>query len=308
VTTAPEALEIEAIGRSRAETIRLYVDIARPKVMGLVLFTGLPALLLGQPSFPDPVKATWVLIGTALAGTSCSALNAWWERESDARMARTRKRPLPASVVLPRAVLAYGLALAVVSTLLLWAVGGALAAAVGLSTIVFYVGVYTMYLKPRTPQNIVIGGAAGGTAPLIASAAMNGEITVGAWVLFTIIFLWTPPHFWAIALFRKREYANAGFPMMPNVIGDQPTRWRSLFYTVLLVAVTLLPVWLGDLGAIYAVSAVALGAWFTGHVVRSIVADDVAVDWKVFKASVAYLFFLFLTMIFDLLMLPWGTP
>ena len=146
-----------------------------------------------------------------MAGGASSALNAYVERESDAKMARTRRRPLPASVLVPRTVFAYGIALTVLSTAVLYWVGGLLAAFVGIGTIVFYVGIYTMWLKPRTPQNIVIGGAAGATAPLIASAAMTGNITLGAWILFAIVFLWTPPHFWAIALYRKQEYAEADF-------------------------------------------------------------------------------------------------
>jgi len=268
--------------------------------MALVVFTAVPALALGEEGWPSLAKAFWVLFATALAGGASSALNAYVERETDALMARTRRRPLPAAILLPRVVFVYGLLLTVVSTLLLWAVGGPVAAAVGLLTIVFYVGVYTLWLKPRTPQNIVIGGAAGATAPLIASAAMDGHISLGAWLLFGIIFLWTPPHFWAISIFRSREYERAGFPMMNLVVGDQPTRWRSLGYTLLLVAVSLLPVWFGYLGTLYAVAAVALGAWFTQAIVRSMIEQAPQADWRAFKASSSYLMLLFLAMIVDL--------
>lgn len=286
--------------RTWGETFKLYLAVTRPKVMALVVFTGLPALALGRTGWPTLSQAFWVLLGTALAGAASSALNAYVERETDARMARTRRRPLPAAVMVPHVMLGYGLFLTVFSTALLWAVGGPLAAGVGLGTILFYVLVYTMWLKPRTPQNIVIGGAAGATAPLIASAAMDGSISMGAWLLFGIIFLWTPPHFWAIAIFRRTEYASAGFPMMNLVVGDQPTRWRSLAYTLVLVPFTLVPVWLGYLGTLYSLSALGLGAWFTWQVVRSIRAQDPRVDWVVFKASTAYLSFLFLAMIVDL--------
>lgn len=286
--------------RTWAETARLYIDITRPKVMALVVFTAVPALALGQEGWPSAAHAFWVLFATALAGAASSAINAYIERDTDALMARTRNRPLPASALLPRVVLGYGVALTVVSTLLLAAVGGPLAASVGLATIAFYVGVYTMWLKPRTPQNIVIGGAAGATAPLIASAAMTGELSVGAWILFGIIFLWTPPHFWAIAICRKDDYARAGFPMMNLVVGDQPTRWRSLAYTLALVALTLVPVYLGDLGWLYGASALGLGAWFTWSVIRSLQLQTRQADWSVFKASTAYLMFLFLAMIVDL--------
>lgn len=303
MSALPEALETE---RSQASTLRLYLDVTRPKVMALVVFTGLPALLLGQPEWPSVGRAFWILVGTAFAGGASSAFNAYIERESDARMARTRRRPLPAAALLPRVVLAYGALLTVLSTLILWWIGGATSALIALATIAFYVGVYTAWLKPRTPQNIVIGGAAGSTAPLIASAAMDGSVTLGAWILFLIVFLWTPPHFWAVAIFRKREYEAAGFPMMPSVVGDQPTRWRSLAYTVALVAVTLAPTWLGYLGPLYTVAAAALGAWFLWLVVRSIIGQHVVLDYRVFKGSVGYLSLLFMAMLIDLA-IPWGS-
>jgi len=189
--------------RNAAAWMRVYLDVTRPRVIALVLFTGLPVLALGRAVWPSPWEAFWLLTGTALAGGASSALNAYVERESDAKMARTRSRPLPAATIVPHMVLGYGLLLTVVSTAILAWIGGWLAAVVGLGTIVFYVVVYTMWLKPRTPQNIVIGGAAGATAPLIAAAALDGSLTLPAWILFAIVFLWTPPHFWAVALYRK---------------------------------------------------------------------------------------------------------
>jgi heme o synthase len=292
----------DTVAATRGDTARLLLDIARPRVIGLVVFTGLPALWLGKAEWPTPWLTFWVLLGTALAGGASSAFNAYVERETDARMARTKNRPLPAASVLPRVVLVYGAVLTALSTVVLWAVGGPVPAAIGLATIAFYVGVYTMWLKPRTPQNIVIGGAAGGTAPLIASAAIDGQISLGAWILFLVIFLWTPPHFWAIAIFRRREYEAAGFPMMPSVVGDQGTRWRSLAYTGLLVPVTLLPVALGQLGWVYGLAAAVLGGWFAVKVVGSITARRPVVDYGVFKASVVYLGLLFLAMFADLLL------
>lgn len=289
---------------ARGEKLRIYLDVTRPRVIALVLFTGLPILFVGRSGWPDLWLSVVVLLGTALAGGASSALNAYIERDTDARMARTRRRPLPASVLVPRTVLVYGLVMSVVSTAVLWLAGGWLAAVVGLSTILFYVLVYTIWLKPRTPQNIVIGGAAGATAPLIVAAAIDGTLTVQAWVLFAIIFLWTPPHFWAIAIYRRSEYANAGFPMMPLVVGDQPTRWRSLVYTVLTLAVSAVPFALGDLGWIYLVAATGLGLWFLGSVIQSIVAQRPAVDRRVFFISIAYLFFLYLAMMVDAV-LPW---
>lgn len=283
---------------------RLFYEIARPRVIGLVVFTGLPALALGRDGWVPLSEAVPVLVGTGLAGAASSALNAWIERDTDARMARTRRRPLPAASLLPNVVLAYGLLLTLVSTLVLWAVGGPLAAAVSLATIVFYVVVYTMWLKPRTPQNIVIGGAAGGTAPLIVSAAADHELSLGAWLLFLIVFLWTPPHFWAIAIYRRKEYELAGFPMMPSVVGDHATRLRSVAYTLALVAVTLLPAAVGYLTPAYAAGALALGAGFLGLVLHSVVARRPVVDWRVFKGSVVYLALLFAIMLADLAWRP----
>ena len=196
--------------------------------------------------------------------------------------------------------MSYGAALTVLGTAMIGATGGWFAAVIGLATVAFYVVGYTMWLKPRTPQNIVIGGAAGSTAPLIVSAAMDGSVSLGAWILFLIVFLWTPPHVWGIAIFRKREYEAAGFPMMPSVVGDAGTRWRSLGYTLALVAVTLAPVALGYLSWAYGATALALGAWFTWSVVRSMISDRPVVDYRVFKDSIVYLAVLFFAMLAEL--------
>jgi protoheme IX farnesyltransferase len=292
--------ELDSSWSQTMARVRLYTQIARPRVIALVIFTGLPALLLGKEEWPTFSAAFWVLLGTAMAGAASSAINAYIERDADARMARTRNRPLPAAALVPHAVLGYGIVLTVASTILLWWVGGALAAAFGLGTIVFYVGVYTMWLKPRTPQNIVIGGAAGATAPLIASAAMDGSVSLGAWLLFAIIFLWTPPHFWGVAIFRRKEYEAAGFPMMPSVVGDQGTRWRSLGYTIALLVTTLVPVYLGYLNWFYLAAATGFGLWFLWEVIRSIKLQDPVQDYRVFKNSIVYLSFLFLSMLVDL--------
>jgi heme o synthase len=301
--STPEALSVPvepAATLPPASTLRLLVEIARPKVIGLVVFTGLPALALGRDGWLPWDLAIPVLVGTSLAGASSSALNAWVERDSDARMARTRNRPLPASSLLPNVVLAYGLALAVISTGMLAVIGGPLAALVSLGTILFYVLGYTVWLKPRTPQNIVIGGAAGATAPLIASAAADGQISLGAWLLFLIVFLWTPPHFWAIAIFRKKEYESAAFPMMPTVVGDQGARLRGIAYALALFAATVLPVALGYLSLAYGAVAVALNLWFLGHLAHAAWGRRPVLDWRAFKVSVAYLALLFAAMLVDL--------
>jgi protoheme IX farnesyltransferase len=288
--------------RPLIDRVRLFVAITRPKVMALVVFTGLPAVLLGQSSWPEFSKVFWVLFGTAMAGAASSSFNAYVERDADARMARTRRRPLPAALLLPRVVLFYGVFLTVLSSVVLFWMGGWGAMGIGLGTIAFYVGVYTLWLKPRTPQNIVIGGAAGSTAPLIASVAMTGDITTPAWILFLIIFLWTPPHFWGVAIYRRDEYEAAGFPMMPSVVGNQGTRWRSLGYTLLLLPVTYTLVAWGYLGWVYGVSAVLLGVWFLYLVVKALIEQRTEVDYAVFKGSIVYLSLLFLAIFVDLAM------
>ncbi len=289
-----------ATPRSVATQLRLWWDMTRPRVLLLVLFTGLPVFGLVEGEGHSLGRMAWVIFGTALAGAASSTLNAYLERETDARMARTQRRPLPAAAVQPGHALAIGLGLSVASTLLLWWVGGAFAAAVGLATILFYVLVYTIWLKPRTPQNIVIGGAAGSTAPLIAEAALTGQLTWASWVLFLIIFLWTPPHFWALAIYRKEEYAAAGFPMMPSVAGNASTRRQSLVYALLLLVTTLTPVPLGMLSYFYGAVALLAGGWFAWRVYVSIRADDPEVDYAVFRDSIRYLFLLFGAMLLDL--------
>ncbi len=279
------------------QQLRMWWEMTRPKVLLLVLFTGLP--IFGWVGGTTVTKAALVLFGTALAGAASSTLNAWYERDTDAQMARTRSRPLPAASVQPQHALILGLVLTVVSTAFLWWVGSFFAAMVGLGTIVFYVVVYTAWLKPRTPQNIVIGGAAGATAPLIAEAALTGQLTWASWILFGIIFLWTPPHFWAIAIFRKEDYANAGFPMMPNVVGDASTRRQSLVYAVILAAFSVLPSVLGLASWYYGAAALVAGAWFAVWVLRSIYANKPDVDYQVFRVSITYLFVVFGAMLGD---------
>ncbi|HEY8123738.1 MAG TPA: heme o synthase, partial [Myxococcota bacterium] len=223
------------------------------------------------------------------------------ERDRDALMERTRTRPLPAAEIAPRAALAFGLGLALVSTLALQWIAGSAAAALGVASILFYVFVYTIWLKPRTAYNAVIGGAAGAAAPLIADAAVNGSVGWPGLLLFSIVFFWQPPHVWAIALYRKSDYAAAGIPMMPALVGDERTRRRMLWYTLGLLPVTILPAPLGLLGNLYLAAAIVLGAWFTWVCVRLIRERSDAAAQRVFRVSLAYLALLYLAMLADLL-------
>ncbi len=286
-------------------SLALYYEMSRPRVLFLVVFTGLPTLIMGQKLTPSFSLAFWVIVGTALSGAACSVLNAYLERDIDARMARTQNRPLPAAALVPGQALWFGILLSVFSTVLLYVCGGWLAAGLGAASIAFYVFVYTLGLKRRTPLNIVIGGAAGSTAPMIADAAVDGSLGPAGIILFLIIFLWTPPHFWAIALFRRDEYANAELPMMPLVVGDQGTRWRSLGYTVAMIPVSLALTWLGILHGLYAGVALVSGLWFLGWNLFAIHRQDYTVDQRMFRASIVYLFALFGAMMVDVAVYDW---
>jgi protoheme IX farnesyltransferase len=282
-----------------AHTLRSYVELTKPRVLLLVIFTGLPAMTLAGGEWPAPGFAFAVLLGISLAAGAANALNCYIERDVDARMERTRNRPLPGARMKAERALAFGIVLSLLATALLWRTGGPLAAGLGLATILFYVFVYTVWLKPRSAWNAVIGGAAGAAAPLIADAAVNGHVGPAGWILFAIVFFWQPPHVWAIALFRKQDYARAGIPMLPNVIGDQPTRWRMLWYSIALVPVTLAPLPLDLLGPLYGVVAAALGAWFVWHSVRVLRERTDAAARRMFHVSLVYLFVLFLAMLVD---------
>ena len=282
------------------ETLRNYVDLTKPRLLPLVLFTGLPVMGMAAGGWPPFGFVVLTLLGIALAASSANTLNAYIERDLDAVMERTRDRPLPAGRIAPSAALGFGLVLGVVSTALLYALAGLPAAGVCIASILFYVFVYTIWLKPRSSWNVVIGGAAGAAAPLIADVAVNGSIGPAGLLLFGVVFFWQPPHVWAIALYRKSDYEAAGIPMLPSVIGDHPTRWRMLWYTIGLIPVTLAPVALGLLGWVYGAVAVVMNVWFLWAAVGVLREQDDASAQAMFRVSLAYLFALFLAMLADL--------
>lgn len=281
-------------------TARHYLDLTKPRLLPMVLFTGLPALAMATGAWPSLGFTVLVMTGIALAAASANTLNAYIERDKDALMERTKDRPLPAGLITPRAALRFGLVLGVLSTILLFAVSGPAAAAVGVASILFYVFVYTVWLKPRSIWNAVIGGAAGAAAPLIADAAVNGTIGAAGWTLFAIVFFWQPPHVWAIALYRKADYRAAGIPMPPEVIGDEATRKRVVWYTAGLLPVTVAPYFLGLAGPIYFVVALGAGGWFLYRAWRLFEerTDEAAQD--VFRVSLGFLFAVFLALLVDL--------
>lgn len=285
-----------------ARTIaRNYLDLTKPRLLPMVLFTGLPVIPMAAGGWPNVGFTLLVMTGIALAAASANTLNAYIERDKDALMERTKTRPLPSGLIAPRAALLFGLALGVLSTLLLYAVSGTPAALVGVASILFYVFVYTIWLKPRSIWNAVIGGAAGAAAPLIADAAVNGTIGPAGWTLFAIVFFWQPPHVWAIALYRKDDYKAAGIPMPPEVIGDEATRKRVVWYTAGLLPVTVAPYFLGLAGPIYFAVAAASGVWFLYRSVRLFQERTDEAAQGVFRVSLVFLFAVFLALLVDLI-------
>ncbi len=284
---------------SRARLMRAWLELTKPRIVLLVLFTGLPALLLAGD--PSPRVFTCALIGIALSAASAAAFNHYFDRDIDALMRRTAARPLPSGLLPPAAAAGLGLALAWLSWVVLSVGCNPLSGLIAMTNIVYYAVVYTVWLKRRTPQNIVIGGGAGASAPLIAWVAVTGQLELPAIVLFAIVFLWTPPHFWALSLYRRDDYARAGIPMLPVTHGEAETRRQILIYSIVLVAATLVAAPLAGLGAIYLAVAAPLGAWFVAAAVRLWRHPDVPKAVALFRFSIVYLFALFLAMTVDAL-------
>ena len=273
-----------------------YVALLKPRVMSLVVFTALVGLVIAPGHF-HPVLAITSILCIAVGGGAAGALNMWYEHDIDALMSRTANRPIPRGRILPGEALAFGLTLAFFSVMTLGILVNWLAGALLAFTIFFYVVVYTMWLKRWTAQNIVIGGAAGALPPVVAWAAATGSLSPEPILLFLIIFLWTPPHFWALALFRTDDYQRANIPMLPNVAGLDATRLQILLYTILLVAVAASPWPLGYFSAIYGVTSLVLGAgmlWYAVSVYRHRTGSaGLRATRGLFKFSILYLFGLF---------------
>jgi len=283
-----------------------YIQLTKPRIVLLVLVTALAALVMEGSLLRDPGRLLLVLFAITLVAGSANAFNQYFERDLDAQMARTRtRRPLPLQHVTARSALVFAIAIGVVSVLMLFFVGNALSAWLALGTILFYGFGYTLWLKPRTVHNIVIGGAAGAMGPVIAWAAASGGLTLTPVLLFLIIFLWTPPHFWALALCVKEDYRKVGIPMLPLVRGDAETYRQIEIYSVALVALTLAMPFLRTGGLVYAVLALGLGVVFVWKAVRARRLATVGSAWEVFGFSILYLFVLFLGLIADAI---WRIP
>ena len=283
-----------------AADARDYFALLKPRVMSLVVFTGLAGMLLA-PGGLHPVLAFTALLCIAVGAGASGAINMWFDADIDAVMRRTQSRPIPRGVITPADALGFGVTLSVASVLVMGLAINAVAAGLLALTIAFYVLVYTMWLKRRTPQNIVIGGAAGAFPPMIGWAAVTGDISLASISLFAIIFMWTPPHFWALALYRSDEYAKAGVPMLPVVAGRAATRRQMLIYTLLLFPITLAPVALGAAGMIYGSVATVLGVLFVLSSIRVLRAadGDERPAKQMFGYSILYLFLLFATLLAD---------
>jgi heme o synthase len=284
---------------------RGYLELTKPRIVMLVVVTGVPALLLAQPGWPGARAFFGALAGIALAAMSAACFNQYLDRDIDALMRRTASRPLPSGLLAPSHALALGFGLAALAWLVLVTFGNVLAASLGMASIFYYAVIYTAWLKRRTPQNIVIGGGAGAAAPLIAWAVVTGTIELPAMILAGIVFLWTPPHFWALALYRNEDYVRANVPMLPVTHGMAATRRQILIYTLLLVPATLsLPV-LGVVGLIYVVPAALLDGLFVAYAWRLYRSGSIPHAVHLFRFSILYLFLIYLALTLDASVRAW---
>ena len=290
-----EVMELETKSR-----VRDFFALLKPRVMSLVVFTGFAGMWVA-PGFSSmhPFLIAVATMALAIGAGAAGAANMWYDRDIDTVMKRTASRPLPLGLIAPDEALAFALVLSVLSVMTMgvalnWTAAGLLAFAN-----FFYVVIYTMWLKRRTPQNIVIGGAAGAFPPMIGWAAVTGDITFESLILFAIIFLWTPPHFWALSLFANSDYKRAGIPMMPVIVGERKTKIQMLVYTLILLPLTILPALTGIAGWGYGITALALGGFFVFTSIRVIMDSTLKSARLMFGYSVFYLFALFLALMID---------
>ncbi len=298
-TGAAGAIEAPTLGLA-PRTVQLlsdYLELTKPKVQSLLLLTTIATMYVaGNPS---PLLVALTCLGGYLSAGGAGAVNHWFDRDIDARMTRTAGRPVPSGRVSPNAAVAFGCTLACLSVLELSLAVNPLAAALSFTGFLGYVLVYTVWLKRRTPQNIVIGGAAGAVPPLVGWAAVTGSLSGTAVILFFIVFFWTPPHFWALSLLMKGEYEKVGVPMLPVVRGEAETRRQILLYSVLLYAVTQLPFCAGGFGAIYLVASLVLGLGFIAGALGLYRRADRRSALRLYLFSLAYLALLFCAMVAD---------
>jgi protoheme IX farnesyltransferase len=286
-------------GGGRREVIKAYVGLTKPRIIELLLITTVPAMAVAAGGWPNTWLVLWTLIGGTLSAGGANALNSYHDRDIDQVMKRTSRRPLPNHRVPESKARAFGWILGGLGFLVLWVSSNLLAAAISTAALLFYVFVYTLLLKRTSVQNIVIGGAAGAAPVLVGWAAVTGSLAVPAWVMFAIVFAWTPPHFWALAVRYKDDYAAAGVPMLPVVSGITATTQQMMVYTGITALFSLLLVPVVPMGWIYLVASVATGAWFMAETVRTHLRPERAM--KLFDVSTIYLTVLFAAMLVDAL-------
>jgi heme o synthase len=297
----PPLQKTSVLPGSRTLTLpwRDYLSMTKPRVVVLLLLTTLTAMLIAAEQMPSLTMIGLTLLGGYLAAGGAGVLNCYLDRDIDARMGRTSQRPLPAQRIQPQAALYFGLLLCGLSLVVLGLAANGLTALLAFAGIILYVGVYTRWLKRWTPQNIVWGGAAGALPPLVGWAAVTGELSPLPWLLFAIIFCWTPPHFWALALLRRYDYARADVPMLPVVQGEAATCKQIIRYTLVTFAVTILPFAFGYLGEVYLVVSLALGQFLLAHALHLQRQPTPQHAWQLYKFSLLYLALLFVSMMVD---------
>ena len=279
---------------------RDYFELTKPRVVTLIVFTAIVGMFLSVPGLPDLSLLVFDTLGIGMASSSAAVFNHVLDHRTDILMMRTRGRPLPQGKLTEKAALTFASVLCVISMVILWFLVNPLTAGLTFASLIGYAVVYTVFLKRATPQNIVIGGAAGAAPPVLGWTAMTNEVTSSALLLFLIIFVWTPPHFWALAIARKEEYEKVGIPMLPVTHGEEYTRLNILLYTILLVLITIIPYLTGMSGVIYLASALVLDVVFLFYAIQMRrVPDDLELPMKTFKYSISYLGLLFAALLID---------
>ena len=279
---------------------RDYYELTKPRVVMLIVFTAVVGMFLAVPGWPDPLRLLFGTLGIGLASSSAAVFNHVLDHRVDILMMRTRGRPLPQGKLTERSALTFATILGVVSMIVLWFLVNPLTAVLTFLSLIGYAVIYTVFLKRATPQNIVIGGAAGAAPPVLGWAAMTGAVHSNALLLFLIIFVWTPPHFWALAIARREEYEKVGIPMLPVTHGDEYTRLNILLYTILLVLITLMPYLTGMSGLLYLASVVVLDTMFLSYTIRMRRhPEDLVLPMRTFRFSITYLGILFAALLVD---------
>ncbi len=302
------AASAEAAIAQRQSLVADLVTLTKPRIISLLLVTTVAPMFITPAGMPSLGLVGWVVLGGYLMAGGANAINMWFDRDIDDLMARTRLRPIPSGRITATAALLFGMGIALLAFLVFWSFVNPISAWLALGGLLFYVVIYTVWLKRSSPQNIVIGGAAGAFPPLVGWAAMTGSVDLGAIYLFAIVFFWTPPHFWALALNKTGDYGRAGIPMMPNIHGVVETKRQMLLYTLMLIPLTIMPTVIGLSGLFYGVAASLLGLRFLQLCWRILHEDGVTgTTWRLYKFSLLYLALIFVAMAVDR-WVPFGQP